>query len=754
MPIEPDFRGGGPAPYARNRVTGIGGEPNDEDWASVAVDTSGGSVDLARAWARAVGGLAYVPLSAAEVVEYLGRLTDELVEALRAEPFSAEPASEVGAALVAAHFVGPEVLGRTVAVLGTDLAAVATENGAATQGGADPAPRVAALLGAVATGYADALLRRTLDGQEQLRQAISTAQAQAEERFRAVFAGAAIGMGIADVRGRILDVNQALADMLGYPPAELCRLNVRDFAHPDDEPGNWASFEAIARGDRNHSRREKRFVRKDGTTVVTDMTTSLLRDGRGRPRYLVAMMQDVTERHRLHAQLRHEALHDPLTGLPNRRRFFERMAEVFDAAAPGDRVGLCYVDLDGFKAVNDTLGHDVGDRLLGAVADRLRACTSRLGQFVARIGGDEFVVLVADSRGTAEVVEVARTVLAALDAPVRVDGHDLPARASVGVVERAVSGTTAADLMQAADTTLHWAKSDGPRSWAVFDAGRHDREVTRYTLAGTMPAALARGEFTLDYQPLVRLSDGAVLGVEALVRWRHPQYGLLQPGRFIDVAEETGLIVPLGRWVLEQACLQASRWRAAGGGLFVSVNLAVRQIQDPAIVASVEKVLAETGLDAGLLQLELTESAVMDTAGEPLRNLRALSAMGLRIAVDDFGTGYSNLAYLCDLPVHTLKLAGQFVAGLRGRGSAGVDPAKERIVATLIGLAHGLGLSATAEGVETAEQADRLCDLHCDTAQGWHFAPPGPAHHITHLARAAGAGGAAGATGAAHPAPF
>src|SRR5439155_22660591 len=185
---------------------------------------------------------------------------------------------------------------------------------AATQGGADPAPRVAALLGAVATGYADALLRRTLDGQEQLRQAISTAQAQAEERFRAVFAGAAIGMGIADVRGRILDVNQALADMLGYPPAELCRLNVRDFAHPDDEPGNWASFEAIARGDRNHSRREKRFVRKDGTTVVTDMTTSLLRDGRGRPRYLVAMMQDVTERHRLHAQLRHAALHDPLTG--------------------------------------------------------------------------------------------------------------------------------------------------------------------------------------------------------------------------------------------------------------------------------------------------------------------------------------------------------------------------------------------------------------------------------------------------------
>jgi len=571
----------------------------------------------------------------------------------------------------------------------------------------------------------------------------AVAQAGAEALFQALFAGAAVGMGISDVSGRILDANQALADMLGYSISELRRLTVRDFAHPEDSPDTWASFAAVARGEKSYARREKPFPRKDGTTVYADMTSSLLRDGDGRPLALVSIMQDVTERRMLHARLWQQAVHDDLTGLPNRRLFLERMAEVFANPGAGRRVGVCYLDLDGFKAVNDTLGHDVGDRLLTAVADRIQQCVSRLGHLVARLGGDEFTVLVADSAGTEEVTSVAQSVLAALDAPFQVDGHQLSTSASIGIVERPVTGTSVADVLKAADTTLLWAKSDGKRCWRVFDPDRHDREITRSTLAATMPAALRRGEFILDYQPLVGLADGMILGVEALARWRHPQFGLLPPGRFIDVAEETGLIVPLGQWVLEEACRQASTWQAEGDGSgpYVSVNLAVRQVQDSGMVGVVERTLDRTGLDASLLQLELTESAFMATAGEPLKSLHALSSMGLRIAIDDFGTGYSNLAYLCDLPVHALKLAGPFIDGLTG--PHGPDPAKERIVATLIRLAHGLGLTATAEGVETAEQAARLRDLRCDAAQGWHFGRPGPPDEIAQRLRTLPLGGQA-----------
>ena len=538
-------------------------------------------------------------------------------------------------------------------------------------------------------------------------------------------------MGICDVKGQIVNVNQAMADMLGYSMDELCQLNVQTFAHPFDAADTWVSFGLIARGEKDNSRREKFFQRKDGRVVCTDMTTSLLRDEDGTPAYMVSIMQDITERQLLHAELRHQARHDPLTGLPNRRYVFERMAELFATDSPQQRIGLCYVDLDGFKVVNDALGHYVGDRLLVAVADRLHQCVKRFGHLVGRMGGDEFLIVVARSTGLEETVGIADAVLDVLEPPVQIDGHELSISASVGVVERPTEGTTIADLVKAADTTLSWAKSAGKRRRSVFDAERHDRELARYRLATTMPAALERGEFTVEYQPLVRLADEAICGVEALVRWQHPELGLLMPSTFIYLAEETGLIVPLGLWVLEESCRQARSWRAGPGGLLLSVNMAVRQIQDSTVVDAARRILSETGLDPGLLQLELTESALMTGAGEPLENIHALSSLGVRIAIDDFGTGYSNLAYLCTLPVHTLKLAQSFVDGLGG--ADGPDPTKDRLVGSLIRLAHGLGLSTTAEGVENEAQAGRLRELECDTAQGWLFGRPESADRIADL---------------------
>ncbi|MFG2055753.1 putative bifunctional diguanylate cyclase/phosphodiesterase [Micromonospora sp. NPDC048930] len=425
------------------------------------------------------------------------------------------------------------------------------------------------------------------------------------------------------------------------------------------------------------------------------------------------------------ARFRHQATHDPLTDLPNRTLFTERLAAAIDAA---DRVGVCFLDLDRFKVVNDSLGHQIGDLLLVSVAQRLRRA---LGEhLVARLGGDEFVILVERTACTDDVVEVAERALAAVSEPALVEGHELTVSASIGIVERPAAGTSPMELMRAADSTLHWAKAAGGARWSVFDADRNRRELARYALSAAIPAALDRGEFYLDYQPLTSLRDGRVLGMEALVRWRHPELGVLRPDSFIGLAEETGLIVRLGAWVLAEACREARRWTdPSGDPPFVSVNLAVQQVRRPGLVDEVRELLRRTGLPPGRLQLEITESTMMSTAEEPVRALRVLADLGVRIAIDDFGTGYCNLAYLRGLPVTELKVAGEFVTGLR-------DPASrtdEQILAALVSLAHALKVTVTAEGVETAEQAERLRAIGCDAAQGWHFGRPGPA--AQHLGR-------------------
>ncbi|WP_406046173.1 bifunctional diguanylate cyclase/phosphodiesterase [Micromonospora sp. NBC_00898] len=434
------------------------------------------------------------------------------------------------------------------------------------------------------------------------------------------------------------------------------------------------------------------------------------------------------------ARSRYQATHDPLTDLPNRILFTERLSAAIDEPGRGaDRVGVCFLDLDRFKVVNDSLGHQVGDSLLVSVAQRLRRA---LGEhLVARLGGDEFVILVERTACTDDAVKVAEAALAAVREPALVDGHELTVSASIGIVERQVAGTSPGELMRAADSTLHWAKAAGGARWALFDADRNRRELARYALSAAIPTALDRGEFFLDYQPLASLRDGRVLGMEALVRWRHPELGVLRPDSFIGLAEETGLIVRLGGWVLAEACREAERWSAGHDDPpFVSVNLAVRQVHRPGLVGEVRGVLRQTGLPPERLQLEITESTMMSTAEEPVRALRVLADLGVRIAIDDFGTGYCNLAYLRDLPVTELKVAGEFVAGLRAPAAGPGSRTDERILASLVSLAHALDLTVTAEGVETADQADRLRAIGCDAGQGWHFGRPAPADRfLAHL---------------------
>ncbi|PYC84055.1 GGDEF domain-containing protein [Streptomyces tateyamensis] len=644
--------------------------------------------------------------------------TTELLQLAQAEEDALDTgaAAEAGALLVESHFTDPDLLAGAIGLL---------------QAGGPGQLRCAELAGAFAAGWAEALRERTLQEQEAIRLAADTARREAERalreseaRFRALFESAAIGIGIGDVEGNILAVNKALQDIFGARPGDMQGRRVNDLVHPEDSPGVWEAYEEMVSGKRDHFSLDKPYYRQDGEVVWTHLTCSLIRDDDGTPVYQVAMLEDITDRYRLQERLRHQATHDPLTGLPNRSAFFERLEAVFDSPEPGARFGLCYVDLDGFKVVNDSLGHEMGDQLLAAVALRLESALRPLGHLVARLGGDEFVVLLEDCRGEQEAVAAAKTVLAALAKPVPIDGHRLAIGASIGVLERPVAATTPMAAVRAADLTLYRAKEEGRGRWTLFDPQRNARSVSRYAVSVRMPVALDRGEFFIDYQPLCRLSDGSLSAVEALVRWRHPQLGVLGPDEFIGTAEETGLIMPLGRWVLEQACGQAADWVRQFGDRApqINVNLAVRQVRNAGLVTDIDRILRSCGLDPSRLQLEITESAVVGPKDESLRALHSLVDMGVSLAVDDFGTGWSNLAYLRDLPVSSLKIAGSFVSDLKETGRE--QQLGWRIVGGLVSLSHSLGLTVTAEGVENADHATRLRQMGCDRAQGWHFGRP------------------------------
>jgi diguanylate cyclase (GGDEF)-like protein/PAS domain S-box-containing protein len=691
---------------------------------------------FATIWSRAVFPVTSTSLTRPEFEELLLPLARRLSEALRARNFEAAEGRAVGAALVAAHCTDPEALSRALDCVDAYLVLYCGEDG----------PREALrtrsvrLQHAMAAGYAEALRERTLAEQQAISQAALTARSavaealhDSEARFRAVFEGAAIGIGIADLEGNILQVNGALLRMFGGSEQSMRGRRVPEWTHAEDAPQVWRLYEELVRGEREHYHVEKAFYRPDGTALWTNLTVSLLRDADGEPQYQLALMEDTTERRLLNLRLRYEATHDALTGLPNRTLFFERLEKAL-AAGEGQRFGLCYLDLDGFKTINDSLGHAAGDRLLVEVADRLQSCATAPGEMVARLGGDEFVALTTGPNTEREVDELAGRIMNALVTPIRVDGRDLTVRGSVGVVEGPAGERGAAEVLRSADITMYRAKSAGGNRFELADPEADARAITRNGLTTALPAALDRGEFFIEYQPLVHLGDGSVQGAEALVRWLHPQHGVLGPDRFIPLAEHTGLIVPLGRWVLEQSVRQARTWQqrnSGAGPLRVNVNLSPCQLTHPGLVQDTVDILEREGLDARALCLEVTESALIGADDDLLKPLRRLAEMGVDIALDDFGTGYSNLANLRRLPVSILKLDRSFTQGMQ---QFPADPVDLKIVEGIVSLAHSLDLAVTVEGVETGAQAEQLRILGCDTAQGWYYARPGPPERLHELA--------------------
>jgi len=540
----------------------------------------------------------------------------------------------------------------------------------------------------------------------------------AQERFRSTFEYAPIGMALITLDGRFVRANRALGRMVGRAEDELAGTPVQALTHHDDHAAIGDAVRRVLAGDAS-ARVEQRFVHLDGLPVWVASTVSVVRDADGGPRYLVAQVEDVTEQRASGARLAHQAIHDPLTGLPNRERFVEQLRDALRHRNGRGRPAVLFVDLDHFQVVNDSLGHAAGDRLLVAVADRLRAATRPMDT-LARFTGDEFTILCEGVPDETTAVELADRVSSAIAKPVTLVEGEVYVTASVGIALATSELETPETLLRNADVAMHGAKEQGRARAGVYDPHAHDQALQHLRTSNELHRALERHELRMHYQPILSLETGRVSGFEALLRWQHPERGLVGPNEFVSRAEETGLVVPIGVWALEASCQQAVRWHQLGAAVTISVNLSPRQLAEATLVDSVAAVLRRTGIDPNSVWLEITESTLMHDAESAVRTLTALRALGVHLSVDDFGTGYSSMTYLKRFPVESLKVDRSFVDGL------GRDAEDSAICTAVVSLAHALGLHAVAEGVETVEQLAELRTLGCEMAQGYLFGKPAP----------------------------
>jgi diguanylate cyclase (GGDEF)-like protein/PAS domain S-box-containing protein len=492
--------------------------------------------------------------------------------------------------------------------------------------------------------------------------AVALDRASSSARLRGLLEGASDVVTVVAADGTIRYQSSSARRVLGHEPDSLIDKNLRDLMHADDEIAALLMIDRAASGATNEMEFEARWRHADGSwrhteTVITNLMDDPSVGG------LVLNTRDVTERKQLEEELTHSALHDPLTDLANRALFKESVDRALRRSGRNGRsVAVVFLDVDDFKNVNDSLGHEAGDRLLAAVAERIRLCV-RPYDIAARLGGDEFGVLLenADLRVAASVAE---RVLRGMDEPIKVDEREISTQCSLGIAVGG-PGDDVENVMRNADVAMYMAKERGKGRYEVFEPGMNASAVERMELAADLRRAVEGRQFVLHYQPIVSLADGSILGVEALMRWNHPERGMVAPGEFVQTAEETGLIIPIGRWVLNEACRQLRQWQDRHGDppLMCSVNVSVKQLQDPRFVHDVRSALATTGLDPMSLTLEITETVLMSNAEEVLARVEELRAVGVRLALDDFGTGYASLGYLARFPFNVMKVDRSFITG-------------------------------------------------------------------------------------------
>lgn len=560
---------------------------------------------------------------------------------------------------------------------------------------------------------------RDVAGQDRTYEAVLASEA----RFRAVFEHSAVGIALIDTDGRIIATNAAMQQFLGYSSEELLNRQLYQLVPDDDANGLAAAMAAISSGASPELAIEQRYTRRDGEIVWAALTMSRAHSATsGKSLGVIAMVQDIRTRKSLEERLTHQASHDPLTDLPNRTLFRQRVEMALQRAAHRDRVVVMFLDVDNFKAVNDSAGHSAGDQLLVVAAARLLNAT-RGSDTVARFGGDEFAILLENVRDDEEARIVADRITRAMRQPIPIGNEIVTVGISTGIARPHSDSDGADEVLRNADVAMYSAKGSGKNRYQFFEPSMHTAVVDRIGLETDLRHAVAvpASEFVLHYQPLVQLDTDTVVGVEALVRWNHPRRGELQPADFITVAEETGLIVPLGRWVLHEACAQAFAWWHGlpdEHRMSVAVNVSGKQIQDATFVSDVAAALADSGLPPERLVLEITETVIMHRTEMMVQRLQELKELGIHLAIDDFGTGYSSLSYLQQFPIDIIKIDKAFIEGMER------DAAGAALTRTIIGLGGTLGLSTIAEGIEHASQRVTLEDLGCVMGQGFLFARP------------------------------
>jgi diguanylate cyclase (GGDEF)-like protein/PAS domain S-box-containing protein len=585
---------------------------------------------------------------------------------------------------------------------------------------------------AVREGAQDYLIKREADTRLLVRSILyaierrrsAEALRKSQERYALAVRGANDGLWDWDLDSDKIFYSQRWKSMLGFAEADIGTSTSEwfDRIHPDDRPPFRRHLEAHLAGDSDHFEFEHRMRNLDGEYLWVLARGVAIRDGRGKAYRMAGSQTDITARKKAEHQLQHDALHDGLTGLANRVLFMDRLAcalaDLQRRAQPN--FAVLFFDLDRFKNINDSLGHTVGDKLLVGIARRLEHFL-RPGDTVARLGGDEFAILIHRVDDASGAIHVADRIQDVLNMSFSIDGHDVIVTASIGIAHSSTGYTNPEEILRDADIAMYRAKAEGKARYEVFDRDMHQSAVALLKLETELRRSVHSGDFVMNYQPIVSLEHGRIVGFEGLVRWQHPERGIVTPSHFIAIAEETGLIVPLGWWVLRESCTQTRRWQRdfpSDPPLWISVNMSGKLFMRSDMVDELLGILEETGLDPKNLRIEVTENVVMDHAETAVRNLMELRSMGIKLSVDDFGTGYSSLSYLQRFHYDSLKIDRTFVSQL------GVPGESRAIVETILNLANSLGIGVVAEGIETADQVDRLREMQCSHGQGYWFARP------------------------------